>query len=231
MKSLIFALVLIGFPSTVGATPPPPKARATTPAAGKPSKSPARPPTPPPAAPPAVIPDPPTRSSETLAPAKETEPELRSVAVTLSPLHVLVGVAEVAFEGRLARKFGLGGILGGGSLGPPPWAPQTSGRTPILEIGLSPRYYVIGTFDHGMQIGAEGMVIAAWASSGSTSATAIGVGVAPYIGYKFTAPIGFVVEVQAGGGYTFAVAQASSGSTAAAQGAYFLLNLNAGWAF
>jgi len=229
-----FALIALALPSTVGATPPSPKARGTTPTAGKTRKPPASPPTA--ATSPSIDSPPPasSASSETTAsptPTKETEPELRSVAVTLSPLHVLVGVAEVAFEGRLARKFGLGGILGGGSYGPPPWAQSASGRTPVLEIGLSPRYYVIGTFDHGMQLGAEGLVVAAWASSGSTSATAVGVGVAPYVGYKFTAPIGFVVEVQAGGGYTFAVAQASSGSSAASQGAYFLLNLNAGWAF
>jgi hypothetical protein len=48
------------------------------------------------------------------------------------------------------------------------------------------------------------------------------VALVPFVGYKYTAPVGFTVEVQAGGG-----AVASSGGV----GPWTKANVNLGWAF
>ncbi len=172
---------------------------------------------------------PPEKDAPTVPPSKKDgeKRKLHSVALTFAPFQTIVGVAQVSVEGRLARKFGLAGIVGGGSYYNPFVLYNIDGRIPVFTAGVSPRYYLVGDFDHGMQLGAQVMTAVAWASG----ATGVGVAGGPYIGYKFTAPIGFTLEVQGGAQYGYASASASASRTATASGVLPLANINLGWAF
>ena len=167
---------------------------------------------------------PPEKDTTTVPPSTKKDGEkrkLHSVALTFGPFQAIFGVAQVSVEGRLARKLGLAGIVGGGSLGKPFTG---DARVPVLAAGVSPRYYLVGDFDHGMQLGAQLMtaiVLTSWD-------TAVGVAAGPYIGYKYTAPIGFTLEVQGGAQYAFA---STSRSPVVGSGALPMANINLGWAF
>ncbi len=150
-----------------------------------------------------------------------TAAEHHSIAITFSPFHAIGGVAEIAVEGKLGRRFGLAGIVGGGSS-----SVSKSTRAPLLEAGISPRWYLVGHFDHGLQLGAEVMGAMSW----NDSATAVSVAGIPYVGYKVTAPVGFTFETQLGCGYRLALAQGGGASATKSEVAP-LLNLNFGWAF
>jgi hypothetical protein len=59
-------------------------------------------------------------------------------------------------------------------------------------------------------------------------------GVAGLIGYKYTAAVGFTLNLQGGVGYNIAFATASADNvkvSASAGGVYPLININAGWSF
>ena len=71
--------------------------------------------------------------------------------------------------------------------------------------------------------------IVAGASSGSISATAGGLAVGPFLGYKIIAGPGFTFDVQAGVEYMAVAASSSSGSTGSVKTVIPLLNLNVGW--
>ena len=166
---------------------------------------------------------PPEKDTTTLPPSHKDGEKRKphSVALTFGPVEAIFGVAQVSVEGRLTRKFGLAGIVGGGSFG----APVSGGdRFPVFIAGISPRYYLVGDFDHGMQLGTQVSTIAAWKPSESTI---VAVGAGSYIGYKYTDPTGFTLELRGGVGYASAF---QSGSTTISS-VVPLANINLGWAF
>ena len=62
-----------------------------------------------------------------------------------------------------------------------------------VEAGAQVRYYPLGSFIHGMQVGMEVMYLFmdSWGDRH-------GLGVGPFVGYKIAADIGFTFEVQLG---------------------------------
>lgn len=168
----------------------------------------------------------------TPAAASERANRLHSVAITFSPLHLIFPVLEVTGEFRVHRKVGLAAIIGGGTIGSH-LVDNFDGY--LLEFGASVRWYAVGDFDHGMQVGLE--VLYAFLSSSTESVAAVGngVGLAPFIGYKITAGVGFTFDAQVGPSIMFATAKAasSSGNTASEEDIAIgvMLNLNIGWAF
>ena len=163
-------------------------------------------------------------------PPAAAEPYVPFLAVTWSPIHISLPVLELTGEVRVMPKMGVALVLGGGSvtvddLG----GPKTKVR--LFEVGGQFRYYVLGDFRHGMQLGAELAYIHATGSTSSESAVAAGTAVGPFLGYKFTAGIGFTFDAQLGVQRLFLAGESSSGATASEAKFIPLLNLNVGWSF
>ncbi len=181
----------------------------------------------------------PAAASAQESPAKET----RTASVTFSPIHLLFPIAEVTAEFALTPKIGVAGIVGFGSV--PFKTTVTSGRTTTenterlraWELGAHFNYYVLGTFDHGMQLGVEALYLkVARPASGTVqiAAAADGFAIGPYVGYKLITRVGFTFEANGGVQYVAARASATDGNTtetASDKRVIPLLNLNVGWSF
>ncbi len=90
----------------------------------------------------------------TPAPPKRSTKE-KKVTLTWSTLQTAGGFAEIGAEAKAARKVGLGGSLGVAllhGLHKDFWVTKDDNYLAV-EVGFSPRYYVIGDFDHGVQLG------------------------------------------------------------------------------
>lgn len=155
-------------------------------------------------------------------------PPQHSVAVTFSPLHLAMPIIEVTGELRASDKLGVAAIVGGGSI-------DSGGTTfKAWEAGGQVRYYLLGSFEHGMQLGAEvlyvgvsGDDIAGTKISGAGAGLAVG----PFLGYKYTAGIGFTFDCQVGAEKVAIAADTSNGAHDDQQSVIPLLNLNVGWSF
>lgn len=154
---------------------------------------------------------------------------------TISPIHLLLPVGEVTGEYRLSDRVGLAGILGVGQVTvEDTWGEETTFFT--YELGASARYYVLGSFIHGMQVGLEALYAGVSGSKDDVSGTGAGIAVGPFIGYKIAANVGFTFDAQLGTQYMMASAEASNNSngtsdSASDSGWGVLLNLNLGWSF
>jgi hypothetical protein len=147
-----------------------------------------------------------------------------------SPLGLGV---RLSVEGKLGPRVGLGGAVGAAVLTlDRPDDKLDFGTAGVASI--SPRYYAIGTFEHGMQLGGE-VTAGAGVFKQFLGCLHVGnspcvnpesvrgfVAIVPVVGYKYTAPVGFTLEVQAGLG---AVAS-SAGIAPWTKG-----GLSVGWAF
>ena len=156
--------------------------------------------------------------------AEEKPPYDKQVSVTISPIHLTLPIVELTAEVRAADKAGVAAIAGVG---------KASGY-PAWELGAQGRYYLLGSFDHGMQIGGEVLYLHMSTNQGAVQASGAGGAVGPFIGYKIAARFGLTFDVQLGAEYLFATANASNGaSTATTSDSRLvpLLNLNLGWSF
>ncbi len=157
---------------------------------------------------------------------------LNTVAVTISPIHLTMPFYELTGEYRLASQMSAALLAGAGTID----------DLSLWEIGAQFRYYVLGDFDHGMQVGAEVLHMGVSASGSEddidVSASGAGTSFGGFIGYKFAASYGLTVDIQAGYQYMqlSAEAEASDGDISVSTeesesegGA--LINLNLGWSF
>jgi hypothetical protein len=159
----------------------------------------------------------------------------RRVYVSISPLHLLAPVVELTAEVRVHRKIGVAAIGGYGQVR----AAEGGPRFTVWELGAQFVGYAVGSFDHGMQLGAEVLYVGVSGedSAGSVSVSGAGNGLAagPFVGYKLATKVGFSFNIQAGAQYMVARADATSSTGATAQSQQSsvipLLNLNAGWSF
>jgi hypothetical protein len=162
--------------------------------------------------------------------------DVHSVAITISPLHFFLPMAELTGEFSLSPRFGLALLAGYGSV--------TASRINLdgdtedvsisaYELGGSARFYPIGDFDQGMQLGAELLYLHVSPDDDTEySGSGAGLGLGPFIGYKFTGREGFVFDAQLGFQVLAVQAEDSSGSESSSDsGIIPLLNLNIGWAF
>jgi hypothetical protein len=144
-------------------------------------------------------------------------------------------IAELTGEFAVSPKFGLAAIAGVGSIqGEFPDASGQVQKKPFsaFELGASGRYYVLGNFDHGMQLGAELLYIHVTVQGEQVSGTGAGVVVGPFVGYKVSADFGLTFDSQLGFQVAAVDAEAKSGgvsSSANKPGVIPLLNLNVGW--
>src|SRR6185369_10478727 len=73
----------------------------------------------------------------------------RIVSLTISPLHLTLPVLELTGEYRALDKLGVAVIAGVGRY------TDNNLSAAAYEAGAQVRYYVVGDFRHGMQVGAE----------------------------------------------------------------------------
>src|SRR5690606_12272471 len=102
------------------------------------------------------------------------------------------------------------------------------------EGGGQFNYYVLGGFDHGMQLGIEAMYLHVDGDVGAFTGAASGLTAGPYVGYKRATSFGFTINAQVGAQVVLASASASGqGQTTMTSESKVLplVNLNAGWSF
>ncbi len=148
-----------------------------------------------------------------------------AVSLTFSPIHLILPVFEVTGEFAVAPKISLAAILGVGSV-------SSDGiSATVFEVGGQFAYYLVGNFDHGMQLGAEVLYLGLSGDDVETSGTtAVGLAVGPFVGYKLATDFGFTFMAQLGVEYV--VARAESSSSSSSEKSFIpLLNLNIGWSF
>ena len=168
----------------------------------------------------------------------QPEREVSQASITISPFHLAMPLYEFTGEHRLAPQVGVALIGGVGSfefLG-------DAGTALLWEAGASFRYYALGHFDHGMQIGAEiihlGISFDSSDDGVDVSGAGIGTSLGPFVGYKFVASFGFTVEIQLGYQTVMVSTEASASAgeievseSESETGSGVLLNVNAGWSF
>jgi hypothetical protein len=145
-----------------------------------------------------------------------------SVAITISPVHLVVPMAEVTAEIRVAPKVGVALIGGAGAV-----REETLDELiKLVEVGASVRYYVLGSFRKGLQVGGEVIYVHASTHDNSVMVRAEGLATSPFVGYKWTHASGFTFDGQLGVSfYTL------RSDTAEEKAVDALLNLNVGWSF
>jgi len=151
-----------------------------------------------------------------------------STSVTISPIHLVFPFIEVTSEFKMEPKVGVAAIAGIGSID----------DFFAFELGGQARYYLIGDFDHGMQIGGE--LLYAHVSDNDiqgsgVSANSNGISLGAFLGYKIAFGFGLTFDLQGGIDYMIVRAHAedNTGATGNASGSrlYPLLNINLGWSF
>jgi len=161
-------------------------------------------------------------------------PAPRSFSLTISPLLLTAPIVELTGEVRLSDKMGVAGILGAGTIKSDATSSTPETKFSAFEVGAQFRYYALGTFRHGMQLGVEALYLRVSGNIDSTSGRADGLALGPFVGYKFTSSAGFTFDGQVGVQRVGFAAQAhnSTSSASVSESAYIpLLNLNVGWSF
>ncbi len=156
-------------------------------------------------------------------------PTPRNWAVTMSPVHLVLPVIEFAVERRLASNLGVALMFGGGSV-----TDDLDNKFTVGELGVSVRYYGLGDFAKGLQVGAalEYLTVSGEDVNGSSvDVEGDGVVVAPFIGYKHTWGFGLTFDGQLGPAFTAIEAEADNGATEEESRVGAYLNLNLGWSF
>lgn len=165
-------------------------------------------------------------------PAPRVEPRF---TVMWAPLRLVVPLVEATVEYRVADKIGASITVGGGK------RTITNGMTEVpgteIEGGAQARYYAIGDFDHGMELGIEALYervrFEEPLPAGVAGVAAGGLTIGPFIGYKVAAAVGFTFEAQLGARY-LAVdppVQGSAGMAMIESRWLPILHLNIGWSF
>ena len=139
------------------------------------------------------------------------------VSITISLLHLLNPELHLTGELRLARKIGVAAMLGAGTVS------EEDIRYGIWEIGGQFRYYLIGSFTHGMMLGVDVGYVGVNREMENAMAYLIGARAGAFLGYKITMKIGFTAEAQIGPVYVRENADNSELQT--------LINLKLGWSF
>ena len=172
-----------------------------------------------------------------VSPAPAPARDGRKFTVMWAPLRALFGLAEFTVEYRLADKLGVSLELGAGRR-TVDFDAMTSVKGTELEGGAQVRYYVLGSYTHGMELGAELLdeyVTFDEPLPGNVVGVAAGgVTAGAFAGYKVATNVGFTFEAQLGARYLIVDPKVTGMGTPAiaSQDKWLpLLHLNAGWTF
>ena len=140
-----------------------------------------------------------------------------NVSITISPFHLLNPELHLTGELRLAAKMSAAAMLGAGMV------TDDDKRYGIWEVGGQFRYYLPGSFIHGMMLGADVGYVDVNGQMEHPMAYYVGARAGAFLGYKITIKTGFTVEAQYGPVYVRENANNSELQT--------LINLKVGWSF
>jgi hypothetical protein len=196
--------------------------------------------------PPAPAGVPPDRSVGKLSPGEHR------FSLVLSVVHPLVfSIFDVTGEFRLGRQAGLALVFGVGSASLKDfYKALPDERARVWEGGLQVRFYPLGTFDHGLQVGGEFVYLTGSASTtgslpseddtgaastGPLTAKGSGFKAGPFVGYKLALPVGFTLAAQIGVDYLSlkGIAKDANGTTKTGdtKTAFLLADAGIGWSF
>lgn len=140
------------------------------------------------------------------------------VSLTISLFHLMNPEVYLSGELRLDPKMSVAAILGAGRI-------TDEGKTcAIWEVGAQFRYYLIGTFAHGMMLGVDAGYVDVDAQIENPVAYLVGAHAGGFLGYKYSMTTGFTAEFQIGPVYLW-------GESADTSELQTLLNLKVGWSF
>lgn len=164
----------------------------------------------------------------------------RLMSITFSPIHLANPVLEITGEFKASEQWSLALIGGGGSATAESDVIEDQTFS-VWEVGGQVRYYLLGDFDHGLQLGAEVLYVnvsndSIETAEGSFKGVASGVSAGPFLGYKIATDLGFTFDAQLGVARFGMAAEAennTTGQTGTAEASDWgpLLNLNVGWSF
>ncbi len=140
------------------------------------------------------------------------------VSITICPFHLFNPELHLTGEFRLAPKMSVAAILGAGQI-------TLEGNTSnIWEVGAQFRYYLFGSFAHGMMIGADAGYVDINDNIEDPLSYLAGTHAGGFLGYKYSMKIGFTVEIQLGPVYLW-------GKSADTSELQTLAYLKIGWSF
>ncbi len=119
----------------------------------------------------------------------------RKMSITISPFHLLNPVLHVTGELRLANKISAAAILGGGMIS------EENKSYGTWEVGGQFRYYLFGSFTHGLMLGVDTGYIHVDGKLDFPVDYNVGVRAGIFVGYKITTKTGFTFEMQIGPQY------------------------------
>ena len=140
-----------------------------------------------------------------------------TMSITISPFHLLCPEIHLTGEWRLTPELSAVAVLGAGQV--------TDERETfaIWEVGGQFRYYLLGSFTHGMMLGIDAGYIEVDGGMENPMAYLVGSHAGAVVGYKIAMQAGYTMEVQIGPVYVWADADNTEWQT--------LLNLKIGWTF
>jgi hypothetical protein len=160
----------------------------------------------------------------------QPKPQPQKLSITMSPIHLFLPVLELSAEHRLSRNLGVAAMLGAGKL----TDPDTDNTFNVFEVGGSLRYYALGTFKKGMQLGGAAEYVRLKGddlNDSMISGVGNGLLIALFVGYKHTFGSGLTLEAQLGPQLLVLRAESDDGGESASNATGTYLNLNAGWSF
>lgn len=160
--------------------------------------------------------DPDSKDEETseLAPHLQFPRPDHFLSVTTSAIHILLMGAELMADVRLHDRVSAAGLLGGFH--------QDNGF--LFTVGAQGNWYVVGDFDHGLQLGVHLSNFSGSDGGQFVSGAMLGA----YGGYKAASDRGFTFTYQMGPGYVLPIATPED-NDAGRRGKALILNLQFGW--
>ncbi len=165
---------------------------------------------------------------------------LRTKSLTVSPVHLGIGVLELMAEIRLQPNMSVAVIGGYGVQTQKLMVATATGPESqdvditVIELGAQGRYYLLGDFRHGLNVGLELLYLHGSASVETVSAVATGLAAGPFLGYKFISSFGLTVDLRLGYSTFLITGEATDGNTTQTESQKDqvpIVNLNFGWSF
>ncbi len=148
--------------------------------------------------------------------AADVDDVQHAASITISPLHLLNPILQVTGELRLDDAIGTAVILGAGRV------TEDSRHYWAWEVGGQFRYYLFGSFTHGMMLGAEVGYVHVAGDLDDPMGYYAGVRMGAFAGYKIVTNCGFTFDAQLGDQYIMVTDKAEWQP---------LINLKVGWSF
>ncbi len=148
-----------------------------------------------------------------------------NISITMSPAHLALPFVDLMAEIHIYDDFSVAANVGAGEID----------DVFVSQFGPQLNYYFIGSFDHGLHVGAEalGMYGSTTEDDIESSATAFSPGA--FVGYKSINQWGLTFLTQIGYRYITISGESSNafGASATAEDSdhLLLLRLNVGWSF